>query len=224
MTWFDLIIVSVLVLSVAFAVIRGAIKEIGTLGVLGGGAAAGWYLSKPVAGLIFGQSGGSFLTLAAVGGVIALLAFAGLYFLLHVGLRRVPLKGASLRTNRIAGGVFGFARGLALIGLGFLAYSYYLDEARRPAAVSKALTLPLAKATAGVFERLAPASASDLDGEGPKAGAKENAAAEGYGRGERAALSEIVSTVTTSDGKAATSAKRSGADEIAVAISELAPE
>jgi uncharacterized membrane protein required for colicin V production len=222
MTWFDLLVVAVLAASTAFAVVRGALKEIGTLVVLGGGAAAGWFLAKPVAAA-FG-AGASFLTLAAFGGVIALVAFLGLYFLLHAGLRRLPLKGASKRTDRIAGGVFGFARGLALIGLGFLAYSYYLDEARRPTAVNKALTLPLAKVAAAFFESFAPQSAGDLDGEGPKAGANENAAADGYGRGDRAALAEIVSTVTTSDGAPPPAAAPATGDAIASALSELDPE
>jgi uncharacterized membrane protein required for colicin V production len=221
MTWFDLIIVAVLGASTGFAVVRGALKEVGTLFVLGGAAAAGWFLAKPFAA--FFGAGASFLTLAAFGGAIALLAFAALYFVLHVALRRLPLKGAAARTDRIAGGVFGLVRGLALIGLGFLAYSYYLDEQRRPNAVNRALTLPLAKSAAGFFEALAPASASDLDGEGPKAGAKENAAAQGYGRSDRAALSEIVTTATTSDGDAAAEDKREPRS-IVEAISELDPE
>lgn len=222
MTWFDLLILAVLAASTAFAVIRGALKEIGTLLVLGGAAAAGWFLAKPLAAG-FGAAS-SFLTLAAIGGVIALLAFLGLYFALHAGLRRLPLKGAAQRTDRIAGGVFGFARGLALIGLGFLAYSYYLDEARRPTAVAKALTLPLAKIAADFFEGFAPANAGDLDGAGPKAGAQENAAVQGYGRSDRAALSEILTTVTTSDGAPVKAQAPPSADPIAAAISELDPE
>ncbi|MEQ1931252.1 MAG: CvpA family protein, partial [Parvularculaceae bacterium] len=207
----------------AFAVIRGALKEVGTLAALGGAAAAGWFLAKPTVALF--TKGDSFLTLAAVGGALALLAFAGLYFILHVGLRRIPLKGASERTDRVIGGVFGLARGLALIGLGFLAYSYYLDEARRPNAVNKAMMLPLAKTAAGFFEALAPAAAGDLDGEGPKAGAQENAAADGYGRSDRAGLSEIVTTVTTTaETPSPVAQKPAGADAIAAALSELDPE
>ena len=225
MTWFDLIILAVLGASTGFAVVRGALRELGTLLALGGAAAAGWFLAKPALSLV--GAGDSFLTVAAVGGVIALLGFAGFYWLVHVALRRLPLKGASQRGDRIAGGVFGFVRGLALVGLGFLAYSYYLDEARRPVAVSRALTLPLAHAAASFFESLAPASTRELNGEGPKAGAKENAAAEGYARGERAALAEIVSTVTTSEAPVeapAAPATPKGGDAIAEAISDLEPE
>ena len=48
MTWFDLLIVAVIAASTAFAVIRGALKEVGTLAALGGAAAAGCEARKSV--------------------------------------------------------------------------------------------------------------------------------------------------------------------------------
>lgn len=219
MTLFDLIVVSVILASTAFAVIRGALKEIGTLAVLAGAGAAAFALLKPVQSLA--GLGGSFLTTAAIGGAIATIAFIGLYLGLHFGLERVRLRGRALQADRIGGGLFGFARGLALVGLGFLAYSYYLDEARRPAAVQSALTLPMAKSVASFFESFAP-KGTGLEAE-PMAPPEEDAAALGYGRRDRAGLSELVSTVTTSDGPARTEAARPD-DPIAAAVKELDPE
>lgn len=225
MTWFDLIIVAVIVASTAFAVIRGALREVGTLAVLAGAGAGGYFLLKPVQSLL--GLGDSFMTTAAVGGALAFLGFVALYFLLHAGLQRLPLSGRALTADRIGGGVFGLARGLALIGLGFLAYSYYLDEARRPAAIANALTLPMAKTAAAFFESFAPAGGADLDGATPAPDPQENAAIEGYGRGDRTALAEIVSTVTTAENaqaRAPSSAGPAGRDAIAAALTELEPE
>jgi uncharacterized membrane protein required for colicin V production len=219
MTFFDLIVVAVLLASTAFAVIRGALREVGTLVVLAGAGGAGLALIGPVQSLAGLK--GSFMTTAAIGCAIAAIAFVGLYVGLHFGLRRVRLKGRALQADRIGGGVFGFLRGLALVGLGFLAYSYYLDEARRPAAVRNALTLPMARSVAAFFESFAP-EGTGLEAE-PMARPEEDAAALGYGRGDRAGLSELVSTVTTSDGP-----PRAGAaaptDPIADAVRELDPE
>lgn len=221
MTLFDLIVVAVLLASTAFAVIRGGLREVGTLAVLGGAGSAALTLMKPVqAGLHLGSS---FLTTLMVGAVIAAIAFVALYAGLHFGLKRVKLKGRALQADRIGGGVFGFVRGLALVGLGFLAYSYYLDESRRPQSVRNALTLPMAKSVAGFFESFAP-EGTGLEAE-PMAKSEEDAASLGYGRGDRAGLSELVSTVTTSDGPApAAKSDATAEDPIAAAVKELDPE
>jgi uncharacterized membrane protein required for colicin V production len=224
MTWFDLLIVAVILASTAFAVVRGALREVGTLVALGLSGAVGYLLLKPAQAL-FGLSE-SFLTTLAFGGALAFLSFVALYALLHIVLKHASLSGRAVQMDRIGGGVFGFARGLALIGLGFLAYSYYLDEARRPAAVNEALTLPIAKGAAAFFEGLAPSNAGDLNGAKPKA-AEDNAAADGYKRADRAALSEIVTTSTTGGTRPeilkTPAAPRDG-DAIAAALKELDPE
>lgn len=212
---FDLIVIAVIALSTAFAVIRGGLRETGTLAALGLAAALALLAAKPLLGL-FGTKA-TFLSIATVAGAVGLLAFVALYALLHVGLRRLKLKPKAVRADRIAGGAFGFLRGLALVGLGFLAYDYYLGEERRGDAVNKALLLPVAEAAADFFggfapaeNRLAPAGAAK---------AATNAAVEGYARGERSALSEIVTTVTTSE-----DAKPGAADPIGAKIQETDPE
>ena len=215
MTSFDFLVIAVLALSIAFAVIRGALREFGTLAALGGAAGAAFVLVKPLQA-VFG-AGASFITTLMIAGIVGFIAFIGFYFLLHLGLKRVTLSARGARTDRIAGGVFGLARGLALIGLGFLAYGYYLDEDRRPEAVRNAMTLPIAKAMADFFDGLAPA-ATHLAPEAPeKSEPATNAAVEGYGRSDRSALAEIVTTVTTRDVRANASAAGIGAAEPAAA-------
>jgi membrane protein required for colicin V production len=209
MTWFDIVVIAVVGLSTAFAVVRGGLREVGTLVVLAAAGGAAVALVNPVQAA-FGLKG-SFLSMAAVGGVLAGAGFVILYFLLHAGLKRLPLAGRALTIDRVAGGVFGFARGLALIGLGFLAYSYYLDEARRPEAVASALTLPVANGLAAFFEGFAP-QGSGLDAQAAAA-TPANAAADGYARQDRSALSEIVTTVTTTDGPQLGAVQPAGASD-----------
>lgn len=225
MTSFDLLVLAVLALSIGFAVIRGALRELGTLLALGLAAVAAFALLKPLQN-VFGL-GESFVSTTVIVGAVSLLGFLLLYVLLHLALRRLALTGPAAKTDRIAGGVFGLVRGLALIGLGFLAYSYYLGEERRPEGVKTALTLPLAKGIAGLFADFAPApienaaparSPADVEGANP--------AIEGYARGDRSALSEIMTTVTTdgAENDERTGAERDG-DPIADAIKrESTPE
>jgi uncharacterized membrane protein required for colicin V production len=123
--------------------------------------------------------------------------FAALYFVSHRLLARVDLKGRMTTADRIGGGLFGLVRALALIGLGFLGYGYYLSEENQPDAVRRAALLPLAEASASVFEKLAPRESELAD-------AKPTAAKEGYDGAERAGLKEIVTTVTTSEETPAT--------------------
>jgi uncharacterized membrane protein required for colicin V production len=190
MTLFDLLLLVVLAVSILFATMRGALREFSTLAVIGLAGLGGWHLAGPLAAMI-GKKG-SFMAMGATGLAAAGVLFALLYFLSHRLLAKVNLKGRLTTADRIGGGLFGLVRALALIGLGFLGYGYYLSEENQPDAVRRAALLPLAEASASVFEKLAPR-------EDELAEAKPAAAAEGYAGADRAGLKEIVTTVTTSD-------------------------
>ncbi len=195
MTWFDVLLIGVLILSIGFAVIRGAVREIATLAAVGGSALLSFLAFNPLLSAL--GLAGSFFGMVALAGVLLGVFFLLLYVAFHFGLQRLELSPDMARADRIGGGVFGLARGLALIGLSFLGYAYYLDEPRRPEAVNSALLLPVAQGSAKFFEGFAPVydsqkvlSADELDD-------KINAASDGYARGDREALSEIVTTTTT---------------------------
>ncbi len=196
MTVFDALLIGVLGVSIAFAAARGAIRELTTLGVLGLAGVAAWLGAKPA--LAFFGSNGVFQTIAAAG-VIGLLAFGGLYFVAHKALLRLKLTKKQKQADRIGGGAFGLIRALALIGLGFLGYGYYLDEANQPDAVKKAMLRPVAAGAASFFEQFAPSKRDLADTKAAAASAPANAAKEGYANADRTGLKEIVATVTTSD-------------------------
>lgn len=194
---FDLLFVLIVGLSTAFAVFRGGLRELSTLLALAIGGGVTLLLIDPILAAT-GQTG-SFLGAALIAGALVAVFFIVAHIGLHLVLNKFPLSGRAALANRIGGGVFGFARGLALIGLGYLGYSYYLDEANQPDSVRTAMTRPIAASVASLFETFAPKDA-DLDtpaAAGADAGI--DAAASGYDRSDRNSLNEIVTTVTTTD-------------------------
>jgi uncharacterized membrane protein required for colicin V production len=192
MTVFDALLLAVVGVSIFFASVRGAVRELATLLVLGLSALLAWIGATPVAAAL-GKD--SFIASAAVAGVIGIAAFVGGYFLLHKAMLRLKFDKRMRSADRVGGGVFGLVRALALIGLGFLGYGYYLDEANQPDSVRRAWLLPVASSAAGFFEQFAPANRELRAAEKKNA----NAAREGYDGADRSGLREIVTTATTTE-------------------------
>jgi uncharacterized membrane protein required for colicin V production len=213
MTVFDALLLAVLGISIFFAAVRGALRELATLLALSVAALAAWLGTKPLLSIVGKQD--SFFANVGAASALGLCVFVLSYFLVHKGLLRVKLNANQQRIDRIGGGVFGLARALALIGLGFLGYGYYLDEQNQPDAVRKALLLPVAASAADFFGQFAPRDA-DLK-ETPLA-PKADAAKDGYANADRAGLKEIVTTVTTTEDKAPS------ADPIADIITQESPD
>lgn len=211
MTVFDALLIVVIAISVFFAAVRGGVRELATLTALAVAAGTALLATGPLAAAI-GKS--SFFVNAAIAGLIGTSIFIAAYFGLHKLMGRWKPSAKMKQIDRIGGGAFGLIRALALIGLGFLGYGYYLDEANQPDSVRKALLLPVASSSAGFFEQFAPPGR-----ELREAAAAKNAAAEGYEGRDRSGLKEIVTTVTTTDD----SAKPAPVDPIADILTEDAP-
>ncbi|MEM9705511.1 MAG: CvpA family protein [Pseudomonadota bacterium] len=196
MTWFDFLILGALALSVGFAAVRGAIREGATLLALAISGFATFLLYGPLMSA-FGLTG-SFFGMIALIGVLGVVLFLIVYTAFHIGLGSVRLSGRNVVIDRAVGGVFGLLRGLALIGLSFLGYAYYLDEDNRPPSINGAMLLPVAQASASFFEGLAPQrdakqiiSADELE-------RRIDVSEDGYAPRDQNALDEIVVTTTTS--------------------------
>ncbi len=208
---FDFLVVLVIGLSTAFAALRGGLREASTLLALAVGGGLTLAIIEPVLGAT--GVAGSFFGSIGVAVVLVAVFFVIAHIGLHFALERAPLRGRARLYDRIGGGAFGFLRGLVLIGLGYLGYTYYLDEARHPDDVRNAVTRPVAQGMAEWFEGFAPAAAGiEVPPETAGDGEEEtvDASVRGYGRGERNTLSEIVTTVTTTD-QPATGAVSGGA-------------
>jgi uncharacterized membrane protein required for colicin V production len=194
MTVFDALLLAVVGVSIFFAAVRGAVREMATLAAIIVAALAAWALMKPLAA-VAGKAQ-SFFVAAGAAGAVGVAVFLGGYFVLHRLMSRMKLTRRMKRYDQIGGGVFGLLRALALIGLGFLGYGYYLDETNQPDAVQNAMLLPVASSAGAFFEQFAPAN---RDLRAPRAQNSANAAKDGYDNVDRTGLKEIVTTVTTTE-------------------------
>lgn len=193
---FDLLFLVVVGVSTAFAVLRGGLRELSTLLALAIAGGVTLLLIEPLLA-VTGQAG-SFFGTAIIAVILIAIFFVIAHIGLHIGLKRMPLEGRAKLIDRVGGGAFGFFRGLVLIGLGYLGYSYYLDEAKQPESVKSAITQPLAAGMASWFESFTPETA-DLDAPVKPVEDEVDAAISGYDRSDRSNLNEIVTTVTTTD-------------------------
>jgi len=189
MTVFDLIVIFILVLSTGLAAMRGALLELATLLALG---IAG-LLSFQFAGSILEMTGkeGSVMAMIITHFVLIGIFFIVFYVITHLLLMKFPLSTRGIQINRIVGGLFGFLRGYVVIGLGFLAYGYYLDEEHQHESVRDALTTPFAASGAAMFERFIPDSTQLKQNGKDDAVNDADVATQGYGRSDRAGLSEV---------------------------------
>ncbi len=195
---FDLLVLLVLGLSTAFAALRGGLRELATLIALAIAAGLTLVVVQPVLGVT--GLAGSFFGTIIVAAILATVFFVAAHVGLHLALRSTPLEGRAKLIDRVGGGAFGFLRGLVLVGLGYLGYSYYLDEARQPDEVRNAITRPVAAGMANWFQSFTPEEAYIESAPPPPATEDEYDPVEnGYDRADRNGLSEIVTTVTTSD-------------------------
>lgn len=196
---FDLLVLLVIGLSTAFAALRGGLRELSTLIALAIAGGLTLALAEPIL-TVTGQTGSFFGTIL-IAAILVAAFFIVAHIGLHLGLKRMPLEGRAKLIDRISGGAFGFLRGLILVGLGYLGYSYYLDEARQPDEVRNAITRPVAAGVAHWFESFTPDEAY-IESAAPESDENKedvDAAENGYDRSDRNGLSEIVTTVTTTD-------------------------
>ncbi len=193
---FDLLFLLVVGLSTAFAAMRGGLREFATLLALAIAGGLTWVIAPGL--LTTTGLSGSFFGSIILAAVLIAAFFVVVHIGLHLVLKRTPLEGRAALIDRASGGAFGLFRGLVLVGLGFLGYGYYLDEARQPDSVKNAITRPVAAGMASWFESFAPEDAY-IENTGDTPEEETNAAVDGYARSDRNGLEEIVTTVTTTD-------------------------
>ncbi len=216
MTLFDGILILILGVSVFFAAYRGAVREFTTLICLGLAAFIAWITLNPILSAI--GKADNFFAIIFVLSIVGLISFIALYFLSSKLTNGLKLDDRQSLIDRVIGGVFGFIRAMALVGLAFLGAGYIVDEENQPEMVREAALLPLAKSAASLIEGVAPArepalpdptptggrdvspDADNDDNDAPVAQEEANAS---YDRETRNGLTQLVTTVTTTDQKKA---------------------
>ncbi len=143
---------------------------------------------------------------------------AGVFILVYMAVTLVThhfterLRGGSDvgTLDRSAGFVFGIVRGMALLGLALILFNQLTPRDRMPRWLVHAKLYPAINATARALQALAPASApvnkravsASADAVPEKSLDKDRQDKDqGYGRGERQSLDQLITTSTENDDK-----------------------
>ncbi|MGV6802464.1 MAG: CvpA family protein [bacterium] len=148
MTWFDLIVIAIMGLSILLAFIQGIMREMTVLLALALAAVLAWYSHGVFANILGLEKQLSILiVLAALFGCLFVILLVIMNLLLG---RAVSIKPG--RIDRILGGLFGFIRGYFLIGLAYLALLFLFDADHMPPTIANSLTQGFARSAAGILE------------------------------------------------------------------------
>lgn len=151
----DFLVVLVIVVSAGYACWRGFVSE--TLSIVAWAAAAfaTLYFGPWVVPLARGMIATPWLgSLAAYAGVF-LIVLIPLAFVSHRFSESVK-HSAIGPLDRALGIAFGVVRGLAVVGLAYLAFTYVVPTARQPASITEARLLPLVQSSGEVLLSLVP--------------------------------------------------------------------
>ena len=154
LNFFDMVVLAVIAISAVYALLRGFVREsLSVLAWVGAGAAAlffGPWLAQRLHGTVEGWPalvlgyGGVFLA------VVIPLSFVSHY------LGRTVQQSPIGMVDRLLGAVFGVARGVALIAVCYLLFSFAVPKARQPNWMTDARLMPLIQASSHIIWALVP--------------------------------------------------------------------
>lgn len=203
-SWADIAVVVVLAVSTILAVARGLVRE--TLSILAWAAAA-------FATLYFGPAFAKFLAARISTPLLGpVLAFAGIFLVVLI-----PLSFLSFRLServrkspvgtldRSLGAAFGIVRGLALVGIAYLAISLVIPVRAQPVWLTQARLLPVIQRSSDVILSLIPTrthlpnSVTAIDDHKGNAGTQP--ARKTYQADVRHALDHLIAATRSSEGE-----------------------
>jgi len=208
-SWVDVAVVAVVVVSTILAVARGFVRE--TLSILAWAAAA-------VATLYFGPYFAKFLGARISTPLLGpIMAYAGIFLVVLIPLSFVSYRLSERVRNspvgtldRSLGVPFGVVRGLALIGIAYLAISLVIPVRAQPDWLTQARLLPVMQRSSDVILSLVPTrthlpQAVTSIGEGHASKHPGSAAAtpakKTYQADVRRALDHLIATTQASGGE-----------------------
>ena len=153
----DIILVAIMLVSGLLALLRGFTREVLSLVAWGLAALAAYFASKQEGALAFAQTYLEKPLLAQ----IAVAAVAFIIVLIIVSIISVKLSDAVIDSaagafDRTLGFIFGIARGLVLVSIAYLFYSWLVPADRQDEWVKNAQALPLIKSTGDLLVTLMP--------------------------------------------------------------------
>ena len=206
-TAIDVLVIGVVVISAAFAMVRGLIHETFAIIEWVAGSYVALRFTPVFRPLVSGFIHPPWLEWAAVFVGTFLIVFIPLSIMSH-RLSEIVRKSDIGPVDRTLGLVFGAARGLVIVGLAYLAFGALVPEQDRPETLTKARLFPLIANTGDVLLSLAPQGGAGILGLTPRASAGEASGAnaanrapalKAYGAAGKSALDRLFETNGESD-------------------------
>lgn len=154
LTFFDMVLLAVIALSAIFALLRGFVREsLSVLAWVGAGAAA-LFFGPWLAHRLHGTLEGWPALIAGYAGIFLAVVIPLSFVSHHVGrmVRQSPIG----LIDRLLGAVFGAVRGLALIAVCYLLFSFAVPLTRQPAWITRARLFPLVRTSSHIILALVP--------------------------------------------------------------------
>ena len=153
-TWVDLFVVAVVVISMGFAIARGFVRETLSMFSWAAAAFATLYFGRYVVPLVAPHFSPLVAEIAAYS-IVFVLVLLPLSFIGHRIAQNVRNSHVG-PIDRSLGGAFGILRGLAFIAILYIAYSLIIPVHAQGAWIGKARSLPLIQKSAKVLLSLIP--------------------------------------------------------------------
>jgi membrane protein required for colicin V production len=157
-TFFDLLVVLVVLGSAAYATYKGFVDE--TLSILAWAAAAvgSLVLGPWTSDLLRGMISPGWLAMLAGYGAVFVAVFIPLSFVSHRFSQGVKHSLAG-PIDRVLGATFGVVRGLAILGIAYLVFTAFVPIRSQPLWLTTARTLPLIQGSSEVLLSILPSRA-----------------------------------------------------------------
>jgi membrane protein required for colicin V production len=159
-TFLDCLIVLIILVSVVYAAVRGFLWETLTIFAWVAAAFACLYFGPYVIPLMRGMVSGSWLAALLAYSAVFLAVFIPFAFLSHRFSESVK-NSAIGPLDRAAGIAFGVVRGLVLVGLAYLAFTYFVPIKNHPDWIKNARLLPLVQSSTQVLLSVVPDHPAD---------------------------------------------------------------
>jgi membrane protein required for colicin V production len=160
-TFLDALIVLIVGVSVVYAAIRGFLWETLTIFAWVAAAFACLYFGPYVVPLMHGMVDQAWLASTLAYAAVFLAVFIPFAFISHRFSESVK-HSAIGPLDRAAGVAFGIVRGLVLVGLAYLAFTYFVPINKHPDWVKNARLLPLVQDASQVLLSVVPEHPGDL--------------------------------------------------------------
>ena len=154
-TFVDFLVIAVILISVVYAAYRGFLNEVLTILSWVAAAFATLYFGPFLVPMAKSMISQAWLAPVAAYAAVFLGAFVPLSFMVHRFSQTV--KDSPLGPlDRGLGIAFGAVRGLVIVGLAYLAFTYFTPVSRQPEWLASARTLPILQETASVLLSVVP--------------------------------------------------------------------